>query len=411
MFFLTYANMDSVSSQVSGSSSVLAADWNTFVRDNFDDLKAGHVVLDTAGRLALGSPAKGTMVFDSTLDILMVFNGGVWTVGSGSSLTSTQKSAIPSPTTGTMVYDSTLGVFQYYSGSGWVNLQGTPPSLTTAQKAALGSVTAGVTVYDSTLGVFQRYTGSAWANAEGTPPLLSTAQKTALGTPAAGTMVYDSTLSLLQGYNGTSWVEIANLSNNSTPTGVISPYAGATSPNGWLLCNGDTVPNASGTVQGQTKDFSVLYGILAGAYGGAGLLPDLRGRAVFGKDNMGGTAAARITTAGIPTTGGITLGSAGGTETHLLTAAQSGLPDHKHDMRVENQGGSAYPTLYAFTDGTTGFVGHDVTGAGSRGVGTSTGSSFRWVVGVGGLPAGAQPAASAHQNLPPTIILNYIIKI
>jgi len=410
VFFLTYANMDNVASQVSGSSSVLAADWNTFVRDNFDDLKAGHVVLVTADRLALGVPATGTVVFDSTLGILMLFNGSTWVVSPGSSLTSTQKIAIPTPATGTMVYDSTLGVFQFYNGSGWVNLQGTPPSLTTAQKTALGSVAAGVTVYDSTLGVFQRYTGSAWANAQGTPPLLSTAQKTALGTPATGTMVYDSTLSLLQGYNGTSWVEIANLSNNSTPSGVISPYAGGTSPNGWLLCNGDTVPNASGTVQGQTKDFSVLYGVLAGAYGGAGLLPDLRGRAVFGKDNMGGTAAARITTAGIPTTGGITLGSAGGTETHLLTAAQSGLPDHKHDMRVENQGGTPPSAAYNFADGAAGLVGHD-SGSGVKGIAYASGSSFRWVIGVGNTSAGAQPAASAHQNLPPTIILNYIIKI
>lgn len=164
MFFLTYANMDSVASQVSGSSSVLASDWNTFVRDNFDDLKAGHVVLSTAERLALGVPVTGTMVFDSTLNILMVFNGSVWTVGSGSSLTSAQKSAIPGPTTGTMVYDSTLGVFQYYNGSGWVNLQGTPPLLSTAQKTALGTPATGTMVYDSTLGLLQMFTGSAWSN-------------------------------------------------------------------------------------------------------------------------------------------------------------------------------------------------------------------------------------------------------
>ena len=162
MFFLTYANMDNVSSQVSGSSSVLAADWNTYVRDNFDDIKAGHVVLATADRLALGVPATGTVVFDSTLGILMLFNGSAWVVSPGSSLTSTQKIAIPAPATGSFIYDSTLGVFQFYNGSAWVSAQGSPPVLTTAQKTALGSVTTGTMVYDSTLGVVQLYNGTSW---------------------------------------------------------------------------------------------------------------------------------------------------------------------------------------------------------------------------------------------------------
>lgn len=162
MFFLTYANMDNVASQVSGSSSVLAADWNTYVRDNFDDIKAGHVVLVTADRLALGVPATGTVVFDSTLGILMLFNGATWVVSPGSSLTSTQKIAIPTPATGSFIYDSTLGVFQFYNGSAWVNAQGSPPVLTTAQKTALGSVTTGTTVFDSTLASLQVYNGSAW---------------------------------------------------------------------------------------------------------------------------------------------------------------------------------------------------------------------------------------------------------
>ena len=69
--------MDNVSSQVSGSSSVLAADWNTYVRDNFDDIKAGHVVVaDATARGALGVVAAGTMVFEASTSKLWVYTTG-----------------------------------------------------------------------------------------------------------------------------------------------------------------------------------------------------------------------------------------------------------------------------------------------------------------------------------------------
>jgi microcystin-dependent protein len=69
--------MDNVSSQVSGSSSVLAADWNTYVRDNFDDIKAGHIVVATpSDRTALGVVAAGTMVFEASTSKLWVYTTG-----------------------------------------------------------------------------------------------------------------------------------------------------------------------------------------------------------------------------------------------------------------------------------------------------------------------------------------------
>lgn len=69
--------MDNVASQVSGSSSVLAADWNTYVRDNFDDIKSGHVIVaDAAVRVALGVVAVGTMVFEVSTSKLWVYTTG-----------------------------------------------------------------------------------------------------------------------------------------------------------------------------------------------------------------------------------------------------------------------------------------------------------------------------------------------
>src|SRR3546814_14443861 len=53
-------------------------------------------------------------------------------------------------------------------------------------------------------------------------------------------------------------------------------------------------------------------------------LPDLRGRVGAGKDDMGGTAAGRLS----DIVDGETLGASGGAEMHTLTTAQ--MPAHTH---------------------------------------------------------------------------------
>jgi hypothetical protein len=40
--------------------------------------------------------------------------------------------------------------------------------------------------------------------------------------------------------------------------GTVRSWSGATVPKGWLLCNGNTIPNGVGTVQGITANFSVF---------------------------------------------------------------------------------------------------------------------------------------------------------
>ena len=66
------------------------------------------------------------------------------------------------------------------------------------------------------------------------------------------------------------------------PAGAVMPFARATAPAGWLIANGDAVPNGSGTVQGVTADFSALYAAVSTSFGTAGTLPDLRGIFVRG---------------------------------------------------------------------------------------------------------------------------------
>lgn len=106
-------------------------------------------------------------------------------------------------------------------------------------------------------------------------------------------------------------------------------------------------------------------------------VPDLRGRTVAGRDDMGGTAANRLTTAGAGIAG-VNLGDAGGAQTHTLTTTE--MPAHTHTVAL--QAGS---NPFSCGGGST------VNSGGS----TTTSSA-----GGGG----------AHQNTQPTAIVNKIIK-
>ena len=66
------------------------------------------------------------------------------------------------------------------------------------------------------------------------------------------------------------------------PAGAVMPFARATAPAGWLIANGNAVPNGSGTVQGVTADFSALYAAVSTSFGAAGTLPNLQGIFVRG---------------------------------------------------------------------------------------------------------------------------------
>lgn len=93
--------------------------------------------------------------------------------------------------------------------------------------------------------------------------------------------------------NGTTGIVTPNITGNGTvPIGSVYHFASSTAPTGFLICNGDVIPNGSGTIQGITTNFSALYTILGTTYGSAGALPDLRGYFVRGSGtNSDGTAA------------------------------------------------------------------------------------------------------------------------
>lgn len=205
--------------------------------------------------------------------------------------------------------------------------------------------------------------------------------------------------------DGTKWVNsTANIPTSYIQptmlafgiTGMVVPYAGSTAPTGWALCYGQAISRSA---------FAALFAIIGTTYGvGDGSttfnLPDLRGRSVFGVDNMGGSAASRVT-AGVSGITGTTLGAVGGSEamhqhSHAITD-----PTHTHNDRM-GAGGTAFPgTNQFFTDRTGGNVGL----AGSF---TSTATS-----GIEGSATGItinNAGTGTSQNIPPAIVLNYIIK-
>ena len=113
-------------------------------------------------------------------------------------------------------------------------------------------------------------------------------------------------------------------------------------------------------------------------------VPDLRGRVTAGMDNMGGTAAGRLT--GV--TGsvyGINLGQAGGEETHTLAAAE--MPAHAH--------------------GALGGGNFLIAGAGG-GPGWASGGDYSPTNQAS--PTDTQGSSGSHNNVQPAIILNYLIK-
>lgn len=79
----------------------------------------------------------------------------------------------------------------------------------------------------------------------------------------------------------------------AVPIGAVFHFASSSAPTGYLKCNGDTLPNGSGTVQGVTADFAALYAVLGSTYGATGQLPDLRGEFVRGWDDSRGVDTGR----------------------------------------------------------------------------------------------------------------------
>lgn len=189
-------------------------------------------------------------------------------------------------------------------------------------------------------------------------------------------------------YDGTNFrITNGNPSSAATnPTGALIAYAGTTAPSGWLLCYGQAVSRTT---------YADLFSLTGTAYGvGDGSttfnLPDYRGRALVGLDNLGGSSANRITSANADSLNNTGFGSEtdqgtnGTTGGHALTSAENG--PHTHTVALGTGAGTS------FVIGQNSSTGNTVTtsSSGSGTAHTHPGSTWTGTTG-----ANAQPSLAA----------------
>lgn len=145
---------------------------------------------------------------------------------------------------------------------------------------------------------------------------------------------------------------------NGIPVGAVMAAGHGTIPTGWLLCDGSAVSRV---------DHSLLFAAIGTAFGaGDGSstfnLPDLRGRTPIGAGTGSGLTAR-------------TLGQTLGEEDHQLSIAE--MAAHTHQMYASNVNSAAGAASFDMNlSGSTGSAGSD----------------------------------TAHNNMQPTLIANYIIR-
>lgn len=221
-------------------------------------------------------------------------------------------------------------------------------------------------------------------------------------------LVSDSTQNL-----GVKWVS-SNEDYYPTPTGSVIPFAGNYAPNGYLLCNGNPVSRST---------YSRLFGVIGTSYGsGDGSttfnVPDLRGRVVVGYDvgqnefdsmgENGGAKTHTLTSSELPTHTHSHTMSTDGSHSHTGSMTEAG--SHRHiqqdfELNYDGYGIGVYRANRTrrrigesseYTD-YAGIHNHDLT--------ISSGGTHSHSVTIGNTGD-----STAHNNLQPYLVMQYIIK-
>jgi len=192
----------------------------------------------------------------------------------------------------------------------------------------------------------------------------------------------------------------------AVPIGAILPYAGATPPDGYLLCDGSEIERAK---------YGDLYDIIGVIYNGSSALsgsgtfrlPDLRGRFALGKDNMDNagtvpTSAGPYVDAGGGTAGRVPdvqatiLGGAAGLSSVALTLAN--LPEHSHSLSTATQDYAAIAVSTTLDPSAT------------SGLGPTAPGQAQYLKDSGGVKASGVTLGTAIGLMNPFLSMNFIIR-
>lgn len=192
--------------------------------------------------------------------------------------------------------------------------------------------------------------------------------------------------------------------NIGIPSGCIIPYGGTTIPSGWLLCDGSSI---------STDTYPDLFNAIKYTYGGSGSsfnLPNLTGRMPLGVSEShvlgttGGDETVTLTTDQMPS------------HNHPISCNLSNAGVHEHNMASNDVSGNnrGYVSTSAFRDGA---YGYGSTGTDSYGYNGNTyyvSTNFMETAGehTHTLTATIDNIGSGqpHNNMPPFLTLNFIIK-
>jgi microcystin-dependent protein len=208
------------------------------------------------------------------------------------------------------------------------------------------------------------------------------------GTPYVALYNSSDAAFYLQGFYGNPY---------SVPIGGVLPYTGTTAPNSnFVLPYGQAISRTT---------YSSYFSLVSTTFGsGDGSttfnVPDLRGRVVAGADGMGGSSAGRLTDA---VAGIDALGDAGGAQSHTLSTSE--MPAHSHGVTDpgHNHGFSNNP-----------FYGGSQTSTPASGGSVSHPSNSQTVSitsNTTGISIQNNGGGGAHNNVQPTIVLNYLLRV
>jgi microcystin-dependent protein len=208
--------------------------------------------------------------------------------------------------------------------------------------------------------------------------------------------------------------------DGSAPVGTIVMYGGTVAPAGWLLCDGSAVNRTT---------YSELFGVLGTTFGSGDTvstfnLPDLEDRIPLGPGsralgNTGGAERVALTTAQLPSHSHGLNNHTHTTPNHTHTGSTSGgAHNHPADLDVHTTDTAHAHTGLSAASAAPGSGG--TTNPGSGGIVGSTGSEHVHSVSItsgGGGTSGAASGSTAttgsgetHENMPPYLVVNFIIK-